>query len=487
MIRLRSAASLGLVVLAALVSLVATVALYARQEVVNREAFADRALAALEDDGVRAVVRAEIVDGLIDRGSGDLIAARPLLESVVDAVIDSRPFRTVFRRAALEANRVFFVRENENAIMDISDAATLVRFGMRSVSPKVAAKLPGDIDSELAARRRRDFAGQSLALAEHARVLGIGGAGRRAAALRGGGRGRARPHASSPVRSDSARCGCRKKICNAHVVDPCAESRSALGEVLGCVPEGRRAVEPPCNPPVCTKWSSRSRGKVMTSPHLRRSVRPKMGLPFRAGGTAGLATFGVRHYRAVGGHAAPCRAVAGGGPLRRERLAESGARDWLVHRCGAALAPPRVVLGDSVGGYACRRPRVQPLAGLSATPVAPGTIGVRTTQKVPPPCPKPPGTSSPRTPLIHPPMTAAKARKRTTPAAAPSRTKRPSRARTTATAKGGQVLRAWVRTLPPFRAHPRRYGRRRGDFRGNECPLAVTRPLCPGGAAARGA
>ena len=100
MIRLRSAASLGLVVLAALVSLVATVALYARQEVVNREAFADRALAALEDDGVQAVVRAEIVDGLIDRGSGDLIAARPLLESVVDAVIDSRPFRTVFRRAA---------------------------------------------------------------------------------------------------------------------------------------------------------------------------------------------------------------------------------------------------------------------------------------------------------------------------------------------------------------------------------------------------
>jgi hypothetical protein len=164
--RLRSGASVVFAVLGMPVLLVGTVAFYARQEVVNREAFADRALAALEDDGVRVVVRDEIVDGLIDRGSGDLVAARPLLESIVDVVIDSEPFRAIFRRAALEANRVFFVREKENALVDISDAAMLVELAMRSVSPKVAAEIPDDFDSQLAALRRRDFAGQSLAVAE---------------------------------------------------------------------------------------------------------------------------------------------------------------------------------------------------------------------------------------------------------------------------------------------------------------------------------
>jgi hypothetical protein len=99
--RLRSVASVVLAVLGAVLLLLGTVALYARQEVVDREAFADRALVALEDDGVRTVVRAQIVDGLIDRGAGDLVAARPLLESVVDVVVESEPFRAILRRAAL--------------------------------------------------------------------------------------------------------------------------------------------------------------------------------------------------------------------------------------------------------------------------------------------------------------------------------------------------------------------------------------------------
>ena len=69
---------------------------------------------ALEDDGVRTVVGREIVIYLAERGSADLAAARPLLESVVGTLIQTEPFQRVFRSAALEANRVFFVREREN-------------------------------------------------------------------------------------------------------------------------------------------------------------------------------------------------------------------------------------------------------------------------------------------------------------------------------------------------------------------------------------
>ena len=171
--RARGTASVLLVIVAALLLLAGAVAHYARTEILDQDAFADRAVEALDDDRVRKVVRREIVVNLIDRGSTDLVAARPLLESVVDAVMQSAPFRALFRRAAVETNRLFFTRERRNALFDISDAAELVHFALRSVSPKLAKELPEDFEADLLTLRRRDFAGQTLAVADDVRVLGV--------------------------------------------------------------------------------------------------------------------------------------------------------------------------------------------------------------------------------------------------------------------------------------------------------------------------
>lgn len=169
----RSAVSVTLAVLAALLLALGTVAFYVRAEIVDSDAFADRALVALEDDDVRRVVRRELVTALIDRGSADLAAARPLLESVVDGVIDTGPFQSLFRAAAVQANRVFFVRDRENALVDISDAAKLVDFGLRTVSPRLAKEIPSDIQPNLATLSRGDFAAGTLAFADDVRVFGI--------------------------------------------------------------------------------------------------------------------------------------------------------------------------------------------------------------------------------------------------------------------------------------------------------------------------
>ena len=165
-------ASIVLVVVGALLLFAGTVTLYAREEVIDREAFADRAVAALDDDGVRHLVSREIVVNLVDRGSTDLVAARPLLESVVEAIVQTQPFRSVFRRAALEANQVFFVRERSDTLVNLGDAATVLEFGVRSVSPKLGREIPADIDPEVFKLDRDDFAGQTLALADKLRLLG---------------------------------------------------------------------------------------------------------------------------------------------------------------------------------------------------------------------------------------------------------------------------------------------------------------------------
>ena len=169
----RGLASAILIVLGAVLLFAGTLTFYAREQVIDREAFADRALEALDDDGLRHLVSREIVVNAIERGSTDLVAARPLIESVVDTVSQTGPFRRVFRTAALEANRIFFVREKQNVLFDLGDTAEVLQFALRSVSPNLAKQLPEDIKPTLLTLRRREFAGATLATADVVRPLGI--------------------------------------------------------------------------------------------------------------------------------------------------------------------------------------------------------------------------------------------------------------------------------------------------------------------------
>ena len=122
---------------------------------------------------MRHVVGREIVVNLVDRGSNDLIAARPLLETVVDAGLQTDVFRRVFREAAIQTNRVLFVREKSNVAFDLADASEVVRYGLRSVDPKLAKQVPRNVDVALLQLKRRQFATGTLEVADRVRVLGL--------------------------------------------------------------------------------------------------------------------------------------------------------------------------------------------------------------------------------------------------------------------------------------------------------------------------
>jgi hypothetical protein len=171
--RARSVSSTVLIVLAAVLLLVGVLVLYAREQVIDQEAFADHAVDALADDDVRTVVSREIVVNLIDQGSTDLVAARPLIEQVVNATLDTSAFQKLFREGALEANRVLFVRDRNNAAFRISDAYEIVRFGLRSIAPDVADQVPRKLEATLLTLKKREFAKESLEVADSIRVLGL--------------------------------------------------------------------------------------------------------------------------------------------------------------------------------------------------------------------------------------------------------------------------------------------------------------------------
>lgn len=171
--RARGIVSILLATVAAALLVAGTVAFYARTQIIDERAFADRAVTALDDDAVRHLIGREIVTGLIDRGTSDLVAARPLIESVVDAALQTEPFRRLLRTAAVEANRTLFVRNHRSVALDLSDAAELVRFAARSVSPRLARELPDDLQPELLKLNKREFAVTTLRVADQVRLLGI--------------------------------------------------------------------------------------------------------------------------------------------------------------------------------------------------------------------------------------------------------------------------------------------------------------------------
>ncbi len=138
----------------------------------DSRAFADRTVAALGHEPVRRVASREIVVQVIDQGSSDLLAARPLINSVVDTALDTPQFRGVIHKVAEQAHRLLFERGG-NVAFSIADAGTVVISALRTLSPSVASKIPKDVDAKLLDLRRQSFAVRTLRAADTIRVLGL--------------------------------------------------------------------------------------------------------------------------------------------------------------------------------------------------------------------------------------------------------------------------------------------------------------------------
>jgi hypothetical protein len=168
----RTAASYVLIVAAAACLLVGGLAWYAREEIVDPDRFADHAVEALHNDEVRDVAANEFVVNIVDRGSTDLVSARPIIESVVATVVRTRPFERVFRTAAVSANRLMFTHEKESVAFDIADATKLVKPALKSVAPAVAKELPDGLDAELLRLKDSSFHTKAVRIADDVEELG---------------------------------------------------------------------------------------------------------------------------------------------------------------------------------------------------------------------------------------------------------------------------------------------------------------------------
>jgi hypothetical protein len=134
--------AVGLLVLLAVVAMVlALVVGYVRRAAVDSDQFANRATVALKDDSVRSLIGEKVTDQLVLNKASDLIAARPLIESIVASAVGSRAFTGAFRSGVRDVHRAVFSRDQDTVTLTLADVGTIVAAALEAVQPSLARRI----------------------------------------------------------------------------------------------------------------------------------------------------------------------------------------------------------------------------------------------------------------------------------------------------------------------------------------------------------
>ena len=144
----RRAAAWALAALAACALTAAVVLAYGDRTVVRSAGFADRAAATTRSAAVRASIGRHVADAAIDV-QPDLVAVRPLLQSVTESLIGTEAFRSLLRGAVFDVHRSVFDRDADTVTLRAGDAGILLAEALRQLQPSVAARVPARLDVRL--------------------------------------------------------------------------------------------------------------------------------------------------------------------------------------------------------------------------------------------------------------------------------------------------------------------------------------------------
>lgn len=145
---------------------------YVKIELAEPEAFAERGVAALQSDAVRAVIAEQVAVALLERRSPDLIATRPLVLVAVEAILETDGFERILRRAVITAHGVL-VRGDSDVSVELLELREVLVPALTSASPALARQLPTDLRTEVAEIRATDAATLTVRAAESASVAAL--------------------------------------------------------------------------------------------------------------------------------------------------------------------------------------------------------------------------------------------------------------------------------------------------------------------------
>ncbi len=170
--RQRIVANLLIVAASALLLLAVTVG-YAQRAAVDSDQLANRATAALQDESVRALVAQQITDELVLANNSDLLAARPLIQSVTEGVVGSSAFASLFRFGVRDVHRSLFDDSADTLTLAVADVGTVVSAALEQVRPSLASDVRSSGPVKLVSRNIGSVSSDLGYVAERARLLGV--------------------------------------------------------------------------------------------------------------------------------------------------------------------------------------------------------------------------------------------------------------------------------------------------------------------------
>jgi hypothetical protein len=162
-----------LVVLASVAMVLALVAGYARRAVVDSGQFANRATVALSDDNVKTLVADKITDDVVLKNQQDLLAARPIIQSVASGIVGSRAFTSLFRSAVRDVHRALFDRDEHTVTLTIADVGTVLAAALEQVRPSLARKVQSTGNVAIVRRDVGDVSAKLVNVTDAIRLLAL--------------------------------------------------------------------------------------------------------------------------------------------------------------------------------------------------------------------------------------------------------------------------------------------------------------------------
>ncbi len=138
-------ASIALAVLGAFFALTGGFLLYARQELFEPDNLAANARTALEDQRTRLAIAQPIVDGIVDSGSGELVNARPLIESIVVSALGTPPAKAAFTEAVKAVDAKLANRSPDALLLNLTDATVVAAKAIEALTPQLGKNVPKEL------------------------------------------------------------------------------------------------------------------------------------------------------------------------------------------------------------------------------------------------------------------------------------------------------------------------------------------------------
>lgn len=131
-----------LAIVAAFSLTLAVVQSWVSHAVFDEDRFASTAVDVAQRSDVQAELRRVLVNQIIE-AQPDLVGVRPLLETVVEAVLDSGVARRVIADGARELHRILFRTDRVDLVLALPDVMTLIVASVRTYDPAIAERIPG--------------------------------------------------------------------------------------------------------------------------------------------------------------------------------------------------------------------------------------------------------------------------------------------------------------------------------------------------------